>query len=140
MEPSIYVAEARDSFQRFVSNHTDPDVDDCAVYLETLLAEWLYLGMGIEATAATYDHFLQVALAVVDGVMQGTLCLDYNGPAASPYRRRILGLVQPERDNSILTRFGYDQLVWQTQDGRRAEALGQLVTEALGHTPENRGR
>jgi hypothetical protein len=136
MELDSYVTEARDNFQRFVTQHTDPDIDDSSVHLETLLAEWLYIGRGIEATAASYDHFLQVVLAIADGVMQTTLRLDYSGPDAPPYRRYIPGLVDPKGVQSVLTRVGYDQLVWQTQEGRRSEELQQLVTATVMKPPE----
>jgi hypothetical protein len=56
MERDSYVIEARDSFQRFAMAHTDPEIDDRGVYLETLVAAWLYVGSGIEDTAANYDH------------------------------------------------------------------------------------
>ncbi|MFC4032123.1 hypothetical protein ACFO3J_11570 [Streptomyces polygonati] len=125
------IAEVKANFKRFVSGHTDPDIDDTTVYLETLLAEWLYIGMGIEATAANYDHFLQVVLAITDDVLQGTARLDYSGPEAARYRRSISGLVDPKRGDSVLTRFGYDRLVWQTQEGRRSDELRGLVARTL---------
>ncbi|WNI14693.1 hypothetical protein [Actinacidiphila sp. ITFR-21] len=136
MEPDSSVTEARDSFQGFVTQHTDPDIDDSGVYLETLLAQWLYMGMGIEDTAADYDHFLQVVLAIADGVMQRTLSLDYSGPDTAPYRRYISGLVDPKRGNSVLTRIGYDQLVGQTQEGRRSEELQQRIAATRTKPPE----
>ncbi|WNI14701.1 hypothetical protein [Actinacidiphila sp. ITFR-21] len=63
MELATHLTETRDNFQRLVSQHTDPETDDSGVYLETLLAQWLYLGSGIEDTAANYHHFL-VAVVV----------------------------------------------------------------------------
>lgn len=109
MEVNSFVTEARDNFQRFVIQHTNPEADDSGVYLETLLAQWLYLGTGIEDTLASYDHFLQVVLAITDGVMQRTLSLDYSGPDVPPYRRYIPGLVDPKRGISVLTRIGYER-------------------------------
>lgn len=63
--------------------------------------------------------------------MRGTLCLDYTGPDA-PYRRHVPGLVDPKYEINVLTRIGYDRLVWQPLDGRRSEELEKLIARARG--------
>ncbi|WNI14704.1 hypothetical protein [Actinacidiphila sp. ITFR-21] len=77
-----------------------------------------------------------MVLAITDGVMQGTLSLDYSGPDTAPYRRYVLGLVDPKRGTSVLTRLGFDQLVWQRQEGRRSEELEQRIAATLANPPE----
>lgn len=117
-----HIELSRDDFARFVSTYTPTDLHDMEAYLEPLLAGWLYVGPGIESTAANYDHFLQVVVSITDAILKGSLSLDYRGPDMAPYRRRLIGLQDPNLGASVLSRMGYDQVVHQTLEGRRSEA------------------
>lgn len=128
-----YVAMGCEDFQHFVTTWTPPEVvEDERVSLEELLAAWLYAGMGIESTAASYDHFLQVVLCILDGVLKGTVSLDYDGKETTPFPRRLVGLTSPKLIGNVLTRFGYDQLVHQTLEGRRSEELDHRLRQLTG--------
>jgi hypothetical protein len=119
-----HVTMACEDFRQFVTTWAVPEgADDELVFLEDLLAAWLDAGAGIESTAADYDHFLQVVMAIIDGVLTGVISLDRQGPDGRPYARWMIGLVPPRRNGSVLSRMGYDHVVHQTLEARRSEEL-----------------
>ncbi|MFJ2953559.1 hypothetical protein [Streptomyces sp. NPDC087270] len=122
-----HIDQARDCFRDFVTTYAPTDVHTTDVYLEPLLAGWLHTGPGIESTAGAYDHFLQAVLDITDAILTGTLCLDYAGPDAPPYPRRLIGLQDPRAGANVLSRMGYDCLVHDTLEGRRAEDVRFVV-------------
>jgi hypothetical protein len=125
-----HVELSRDDFAEFVCTYTPTDMRTPEVYLEPLLAGWLYVGMGIESTAAGYDHFLQVVVSVIDAIMKGTLSLDYRGPELEPHKRRLIGLQDPGLGANVLSRMGYDQVIHQTIEARRSEELRVLLNRS----------
>ncbi|WP_328469565.1 hypothetical protein [Streptomyces sp. NBC_00448] len=126
-----HIDQARDCFRDFVTNYAPTDVHTTGVYLEPLLAGWLYAGPGIESTAGLYDHFVQAVLAITDAIFAGTLSLDYAGPDAPPYPRQLIGLRDPNMGANVLSRMGHDLLVHQTLEGRHVEDV-RAVFEAAG--------
>ncbi|MEW2544870.1 hypothetical protein AB0910_03670 [Streptomyces sp. NPDC047002] len=94
------------------------DTDDSVVHLDELLGPWLRTGHGTEATAANYDHFLQVVVCVVQDLLTGSASLDYLGGGKRRHTRRMAGLISPG-DGNILSRMGYDHLVHQTLEIQR---------------------
>lgn len=122
-----HIPPSSDCFQQFVSRWAPSDLHERKVYLEPLLAGWLYDGPGVESTAANYDHFLQVVMFIIDAILKGTLCLDYRGPDSPPYKRRMIGLQDPALGANVLSRMGFDQVVHQTLEGRRSEELRRLT-------------
>lgn len=129
-----HITKSRDSFATFVATYVPTDVHDRRVYLEPLLAGWLYAGPGIEDTAATYDHFLQVTIAIIDAILKGTLTLDYQGPDTTPYKRRMIGLQDPRLGANVLSRMGYDQVVHQTTEDRRSDELQRFAEQRVPTT------
>jgi hypothetical protein len=128
-----HIEQARDRFADFVRTYNPTDIHDQDVYLEPLLAGWLYEGNGIEATAASYDHFLQTVLAITDAILNGTLSLDYAGPDTPPYPGRLIGLQDPTLAANVLSRMGHDCCVHQTLEGRRSEETEGFIAERLAH-------
>ncbi|SCD48436.1 hypothetical protein GA0115240_110710 [Streptomyces sp. DvalAA-14] len=122
-----HVELSRDDFADFVSRYAPTGALDWGVYLEPLLAGWLFAGLGIESTAAQYDHFLQVVVSIIDAILKSSLSLNYRGAELKPHERRMIGLQDPTLGANVLSRMGYDQVVHQTLEGRRSEELRSLL-------------
>jgi hypothetical protein len=112
------------NFAHFAATFEPAETGSAGTCLEPLLAGWLAVGDGIDYTAANYDHFLQTTLHIIDAITSGILSLDYRGPDLPPRPRCLSGLTDPSpNSDNVLTRLGFDRMIYETLKLRRVERL-----------------